>query len=96
MGPKDAAAYAKRYVAELFGDETIGELGLEEIDFDYEVNEWKITVGFSRPWPTPRDPKGIGFQLPANRSYKMVRISEDGERIISVKDRALLWAEYAE
>ena len=55
MDVKEAVAYAKRYVLELFADENVTNIGLEEVEFDDRVNEWCVTIGFSRPWDEPRN-----------------------------------------
>ncbi len=93
MDAKEAVSHAKRYVSELFADENIAEVALEEIDYDYEEDEWKVTIGFTRPWASPKASGHIGFELPSNRAYKQVRLNEDGSRVLSVRDRILLFAE---
>ena len=50
MDVKEAVRTAKEYLAELFAEETITDVGLEEVVFDDASNEWNITIGFSRPW----------------------------------------------
>ena len=50
MDVKEAVQTAKHYVAELFTDETIGDVGLEEVVFNDTSNNWEITIGFSQPW----------------------------------------------
>ena len=52
MDVKQAVETAKRYVGELFDQEGIKNLGLEEIELDHSGGEWRVTVGFSRPWTT--------------------------------------------
>lgn len=49
MDAKEATQIAVRYVAELFANEAIGDLGLEEVEYDGNAGEWAVTVGFSRP-----------------------------------------------
>ena len=48
MDVKEAAKLAKDYVADLFRDEGISNVGLEEIELHGQT--WEVTVGFSRPW----------------------------------------------
>lgn len=52
MEVREAVGIAKEYVRELFSDEQIRKLGLEEIDFvdDGPHSHWKITIGFVREW----------------------------------------------
>lgn len=90
MDVKEAVAAAKQYVAELFAQEGIINLGLEEVEFDDQAGEWRVTVGFSRPWDLVTGlavlatPPG---QINPRRSYKVVRISDATGAVISVKDR---------
>ena len=50
MDVKQAVAAAKSYIGELFASEDITELGLEEVSLDESSGEWRVTVGFARPW----------------------------------------------
>ena len=54
MDVKEAVRAAKEYVVDLFDGEEIDYVGLEEVEFDHESDQWKITIGFSRPWIVPR------------------------------------------
>lgn len=90
MDVKEAAHTAKSYLIDVFSDEGITDVGLEEVELNAPSNTWKITLGFSRPWNRNRNPL-IGA-LPdayAGRSYKVVSISNSSGRVISIKDRIL-------
>ena len=90
MDVKKAARTAKDYLIDLFADEGITNVGLEEVEFDELSSTWKITLGFSRPW----DQKNAlvatlsGDGRPA-RSYKVVRINDDDGAVVSLTDRLL-------
>ena len=89
MDVKQAAIAAKLYLIELYEDENITNVGLEEIEFDHMVYEWKITFGFSRPWDQGSP---IGQALAGarpNRSYKVIRVSDEDGQVMSVRDRIL-------
>jgi len=86
MDVKEAVASAKAYVNELFAQEMIENVGLEEFEFDRRHREWRITVGFSRPW------QGIGVLngtvgIPRPRSYKIVTVSDTDGSITSIRNR---------
>ena len=49
MNVREAIATAKQYTREVFADEKIADLGLEEVVRDDEHGVWRITIGFSRP-----------------------------------------------
>ena len=84
MDVKEAVQIAKKYVIDLFEEEGISDIGLEEVVF--ASNSWTITIGFSRPWN-----RNIGSVLggQVSRSYKALRIQDEDGQVLSVKDRAL-------
>ena len=87
MDVKEAAKLAKEYVADLFRDEGIGNVGLEEIELHGQT--WEVTVGFSRPW----DQGGLATitlgQRGLRRSFKVIRVDNQTRTVKSVKDRIL-------
>jgi hypothetical protein len=85
MEVKQAVKAAKDYVADLFAEEHIRQIVLEEIEFDEKNRSWFVTIGFARPWEESGALTRAIFPEP--RSYKVVRISDDNGRVISVKDR---------
>ena len=89
MDVKEAARTAKAYVADLYAGEAITNVGLEEVEFDDRSNDWKITIGFSRPWDRKANlAAALAAGTPA-RSYKVVRIADDDGHIVSLRDRLL-------
>ena len=48
MNVKQAVEVARKYVEDLFSEEQIMDVALEEIDAE-EEGFWRITIGFSRP-----------------------------------------------
>lgn len=49
MDVKQAVEMAKNHIKDLFENEGISNLGLEEVDFDDQTSVWYVTIGFSRP-----------------------------------------------
>ncbi|MDQ0467985.1 hypothetical protein [Labrys wisconsinensis] len=88
MDAKQAAKIAKAYVATMLEDENITNLGLEEID--YNNGFWDVTVGFSRPWNTYRNPlaaiTGAGDST-IRRAYRIIKIDNETENVLSMKRR---------
>ena len=80
---KAAVKLAKGYVADLFGEEGIAEIGLEEVDVQNE--EWLITIGFRRLW-NQSAATAIASMF-SQRSYKVVHINDATKAVISVKNR---------
>ena len=83
MEVKDVVRIAKDYVIDLFENEGVHDVGLEEIDFDGH-GCWEITIGFSRQWD-----QGVGSVLRGqdSRTYKVLRITNGNGEVLSIKDR---------
>lgn len=85
MDAREAIRKALTEVAEVYADEHISELGLEEVEYDDVTGGWAITVGFSRPWDyppkSPLDAVQGGLKpkpRPLRRTYKVVRLDPNG------------------
>ena len=100
MDVKEAARTARAYIADLFADENVQHVCLEEVEFDDVAEIWNITIGFSRPWELSKDPlKNSASSFPVwlpelnpptpQRSYKIVRVRDSDGCVISVAHRAL-------
>jgi hypothetical protein len=87
MDVKEAVGAAKKYVGELFAQEGITNLGLEEVEFDEGAGEWRVTVGFSRPWDAASGMIPAALQPNPRRSYKVVQIFDSTGAIKAVKNR---------
>ena len=85
MDVKLAVQTAKEHVAEIFADEPIENVGLEEVEFDELNKVWAVTIGFTRFWGRPRD--NIFRALGTARDFKIVRIEDESGRVQSVKHR---------
>ena len=86
MDVKEAVQAAKQHVAEIFADESIVDIGLEEVELDEVNGVWLITIGFTRIWERPG---GIIRALGGDtqRVFKIVRIDDDSGCVQSVKHR---------
>jgi hypothetical protein len=85
MDVKAAVALAQNHITDLFAQEGLTNLGLEEVEYDEARDQWRITVGFSRSW----DNQGaVSLFTPGGikRTYKVVILDTDG-KAISVKNR---------
>jgi hypothetical protein len=88
MDVKEAVKRAKTYVAELFSEEGLTNLGLEEIEHDDQAGTWDVTVGFSRPWNTTRNAlTALTGEAAARRTYRVVKVRDVDGEILSVKRR---------
>ena len=93
MDVREAVQSAKQHLLELFNSEPISYVGLEEVDFDDEAQEWIITVSFSRLWERNTLPASMRETPPEDRHFKVFRMSDSDGRVKSVKDRVLTTAE---
>jgi hypothetical protein len=50
----ESIATAKQYVTKIYAEEAVTNLGLEEVEHSVQAGQWIVTLGFSRPWNTPR------------------------------------------
>ena len=99
MDVKEAARTAREYITDLFADEDVKHVGLEEVEFDDLAEVWHITIGFSRPWELAKDSTAPSFSGSVldelkpppltQRSYKIVRVRDNDGHVISVVNRAL-------
>ena len=89
MDVKLAVRTAKEHVLEIFADESIANVGLEEVEFNELNKVWTITIGFSRPWDHPGGVFRALDGTPRPRTFKIVRIEDESGRVQSVKHRIL-------
>ena len=82
MDAKEAAKAAKDYVLDVFGDDDIYHVALEEIK--YEGTRWKVTVGFYPGWARTALPL---IPNPKQRRYKVVNIRDSNGEVLSVTHR---------
>ena len=92
MEVKRAILIAKNYIGDVFGDEGVFNVGLEEVE--YVGSKWEVTIGFSRKWDKPpRNPfsalaAGEEPDLRAvNRTYKIVEVDDETEEVLGVRNR---------
>ena len=88
MDLQEAVATAKQFVSDLFRDEDIAHLGLEEVQFDEQAKAWHVTVGFSRPWQINSSlTAAVTAKVYRERSFKEVDVSDETGTVISITDR---------
>ena len=49
MNTVEAIAAAKKYVAEVYADEHVSNLGMDEVEPGRSAGHWVVTLAFSRP-----------------------------------------------
>ena len=87
MEVRDAVRAAKAYVMELYEDENLSDVGLEEVEYVDRDGTWNVTIGFSRPWDhRVRGMAAITQSSAVPRSYKVVKLDESG-KVLSLSNR---------
>lgn len=92
MEVNQAIQVAKHYVADIFSDEGVFNIGLEEIEF--RSGKWEVTVGFSRKWDRPpKNPFSVGLEQAQDhaalrRTYKIVEVDDESGRVTAVSNRS--------
>lgn len=83
MDVKDAVNKARVYIQDIYSDEQISALRLEEVEYDHREDAWKITLSFNRP--------AIGLQqlVGAPRDYKTVIIDNPSKKVTAMRIRQL-------
>lgn len=88
MNVMEAKEAARDYIIQLFADEEVRYVGLEEAVYNPDAKQWRICYGFVRAWDKQGE-LGIKMGLKAPRSYKDVKIDDTTGCIVSLTDRAL-------
>lgn len=89
MNVKSAVRMAKNHVTDLFEDEQIMNVGLEEVEYDDSKNFWRITIGFSRPWDQKKSLAASLVEGHQRRSYKLLLVDDSTGKVHPVTDRLL-------
>lgn len=85
MNVKEAVQIAKAYIADIFAEEHVAKIGLEEVEFEPETGTWLVTIGFSRVWDT--DSALVTAIMSSQRAYKSLKIDDADGRVLAMKDR---------
>lgn len=95
IGFKEAAAIARQFVLDVYGDGQEPELQnvlLEEIEYDRFKNSWLVTIGFDTPYVRPLVSEGSidlsvlrGPQY--RRALKRVEIDDSSGKVLRMIER---------
>jgi hypothetical protein len=91
---KQAVAAALDFIKEVYVDEKLTHIGLEEVRSDGDT--WRVTVGFSRPWDYPKSERSA-FDVAASvlprtepaplREYKTLRVDGTTGEVLEMEIR---------
>lgn len=87
--PEAAVRAAKEWLAQIYADEPIARISLEEVRF--REGNWEITLGFNRldqDEPESGPLKGITEMLSRrNRIYKVLVVAGNDDHVMEMRDR---------
>jgi len=95
MKVNEAVRTAKAYVGDLYAEEKVVEIGLEEVSYDESERAWHVTIGFRRPWKKriSKGSEGIAamFTIPEieDRWYKSVVVRDSDGQVLALSDREM-------
>lgn len=91
MDVKDAVRKARHSFAELFGDDLINDIGLEEVRFDDSAKIWRITIGYYRDSDLGTFNRALGGPKDQSirRYYRTVDIDDTTGELVSVSIREI-------
>lgn len=81
---KSAVKQAASHFKELMEGETIANLGLEEVNYYMDENEWHVVLGFQRYWPIAKDDFAGMIQQPS-REYRLLALHADSGALTSMR-----------
>ena len=88
MNVRDAVVVAKNWVKDMLSDEGVSDIGLEEVQHDEAQGIWYVTVGFSRPWNSPRqNALSALVDAPRKRAYRVIAVRDPNGEVLSMKRR---------
>ena len=90
MDVKEAIEAAKTYISEIYADEPLTNLSVDEVEHPTSAANWRITLAFSRLWNAPRTRaqevlENLGAVSPLRRAYKVITLADDGT-VLSMKN----------
>ncbi|KAF0113411.1 MAG: hypothetical protein FD149_2146 [Rhodospirillaceae bacterium] len=96
MDVKNAVAIAKAYVADLFAEESVNTITIEEVAFNEQEDMWNVTLGFYRQ-VSPLSESEQWAKLPYSRAaldhlektYKTVQIKDSTGAVVALRHREI-------
>lgn len=83
MEVKEAVKKAREYIQEIYSDEHVNDIRLEEVEYEHHENAWNVTLSFSRP------AAGLQQIVGAPRDYKTIVIDNPSRRVTAMRIRQL-------
>lgn len=85
---REVVRIAKEYICEIYSDDKIGQIRLEELTIEPEDDLWLVTIGFGHRIKNPLLPP-LAETVYGDRQYKVVHIKRDNGEVVAMTDRML-------
>lgn len=82
--PESAVRAAKKWLAEIYAEESIARIGLEEVRF--RDGNWEITLGFDRNHSDQSATHDL-YAARRHRIYKVLVVAGNDNHVMEMRDR---------
>ena len=86
---KDVAKISREYIQELFSEDEIYDLSLEEVEIVDDQKSWLVTIGFTRQMMQPLNPMEAMTGPKYARFYKELKIDAEKGQVLSMRNKKL-------
>ena len=85
IGTKDAVRIAMEHMHDLFDDEQIPDLALEELELSKDKQVWRVTVSFTKA--SVQSPIEAMTSQHGSTTFKVLEIDAESGLVVSLKTR---------
>jgi hypothetical protein len=86
---KDAVKIAQDYIRELYTQDEIRDLALEEVEISEDNKFWIVTIGFTKQMSQPLNPMEAMSGPKFSRFQKELKIDAESSLVRSMKNKKL-------
>jgi len=86
---KEAAKISREYIQELYREDKIHDLSLEEVEISEDEKSWLVTIGFTKQMSQPLNPMEAMTGPKYARFYKELKIDAEKGQVRSMRNKKL-------
>lgn len=86
MDAREAVRAAKQYITEMFDGEPLINVGLEEVVYEEDADEWEIILSFARDWNRTSPFFPSQDDSSKQRYFKMIKIRDGTGEVLALTD----------
>jgi hypothetical protein len=87
IGIKQAVATAYDFLQDIYEEQNISDVMLEEIDSSHDDKYWLVTLGFNREQPSVTPLQALSLQKNMGRVYKVIKVDKKKGKSVSMHIR---------